>query len=80
LAVLKNATDRMSTARPQWFNQCHGLATALDTNGLQSAETPVVEAAVLELSESAASRVGEFEVRRALPRRHRRMVTSVSGP
>jgi redox-sensitive bicupin YhaK (pirin superfamily) len=51
-----------------------GPVTAADSDGLESAETPVVQRSVFEITESAVSRVGEFDVRRALPRRARRMV------
>jgi quercetin 2,3-dioxygenase len=51
-----------------------GPVTGPDTNALQSAEPPVVQTAVVEVTASAISRVGEFSVRRALPRRARRMI------
>ena len=49
-----------------------GPATTADTAA--EVESTVVEAAMLEVTESRVTHVGEFEVRRALPRRTRRMV------
>ncbi len=51
-----------------------GPVTDGDTTALQSAETPAVQPAGVETTESAVSQVGEFTVRRALPRRTRRMI------
>ena len=51
-----------------------GPVTAGEAEALQSAETPVTQAAGVEITESVVSQVGEFSVRRALPRRTRRMI------
>lgn len=51
-----------------------GPVTAGETDALQPAETPVVQPAGVEITEAAVSQVGEFSVRRALPRRTRRMI------
>lgn len=51
-----------------------GPVTASEATALESAEAPVVPTAGVEITESAVSQVGEFSVRRALPRRTRRMI------
>jgi redox-sensitive bicupin YhaK (pirin superfamily) len=51
-----------------------GPVTAGEATALESAEAPVVPTAGVEITESAVSQVGEFSVRRALPRRTRRMI------
>ena len=51
-----------------------GPVTAGESTALRSADTPVVHTGRVEITESAVSQVGEFSVRRALPRRTRRMI------
>ncbi len=51
-----------------------GPVTAGQANALESAEPSVSPTAGVEITESAVSQVGEFSVRRALPRRARRMI------
>jgi redox-sensitive bicupin YhaK (pirin superfamily) len=51
-----------------------GPATGAKTNDPHAGDTTVVEPTGIAITDSVVSQVGEFEVRRALPRRTRRMV------